>query len=101
MVSSALSVLVTVFAAPAFAVEQFYLAYDGKRCEVFSHKPPAGMKVLGTYNSQHDARKAMDKRIDARKGDWFAVASASVGALLVVASAFTMLWRRQWNLLSW
>ena len=35
------AVLVTVFTAPAFAVERFYLAYDGKRCEVFSHKPPA------------------------------------------------------------
>ena len=62
------AVLVTVFAAPAFAVERFYLAYDGKRCEVFSHKPPAGMKVLGTYNSQHDARKAMDKKDRCKKG---------------------------------
>ena len=62
------AVLVTVLTAPAFAVERFYLAYDGKRCEVFSHKPPAGMKVLGTYNSQHDARKAMDKKDRCKKG---------------------------------
>ena len=62
------AVLVTVFAAPAFAVERFYLAYDGKRCEVFSRKPPAGMKRLGTYDSQHDARKAMDKNDRCKKG---------------------------------
>jgi hypothetical protein len=61
-------VLVTVFTAPAFAAERFYLAYDGKRCEVFSHKPPAGMNVLGTYDSQHDAQKAMDKKDQCKKG---------------------------------
>ena len=61
------AVLVTVFTAPAFAAEQFYLAYDGKRCEVFSHKP-AGMNVLGTYESLHDARKAMDKKNQCKKG---------------------------------
>ena len=41
---------------------------DGKRCEVFSRKPPAGMKVVGTYDSQHDARKAMDKNDRCKKG---------------------------------
>ena len=62
------AVLVTVFAARAFAVERFYLAYDGKRCEVFSHKPPALMNVLGTYNSQHDDQKAMNKKDKCKKG---------------------------------
>ena len=60
--------LITVLTAPAFAVERFYLAYDGKRCEVFSRKPPGGMKVVGTYHSQHDARKAMDKNDRCKKG---------------------------------
>ena len=43
------AVLVRALTAPAFAVERFYLADDGRRCEVLSHKPPAGMKVLGTF----------------------------------------------------
>lgn len=44
--------------SPAFA-EQFYVAYDGKRCEMFSHKPPDKMNLLGTFNSKDDAEKAM------------------------------------------
>jgi len=52
--------LIAAFATPALA-EQFYIAYDGKRCEMMSHKPPAKMNVLGVYNSKHDAKKAMDK----------------------------------------
>jgi hypothetical protein len=62
------AILVTVFTARAFAEERFYLAYDGKRCEVFSHQPPAGMNVLGTYNSQHDAQKAKQKKDQCKKG---------------------------------
>jgi hypothetical protein len=62
------AVVVTAFVGPAFAEEQFWLAYDGKRCEVFSHKPPAGMNVLGTYKSQHDAQKAKDKKDQCKKG---------------------------------
>ena len=62
------AVLVTAFTAPAFAVERFYLTYDGKRCEVFSHRPRDGKKVLGTYDSQPDARKAMDKKDRCKKG---------------------------------
>ena len=78
------AILVTVFTAPVFAAQRFYLAYDGKRCEVFSHKPPAGMNVLGTYDSQHDAQKAKDKKDQCKlKSDWCALASASVGALLL------------------
>lgn len=53
------AVMVAAFAAPALA-EQFYVAYDGKRCEMFSHKPPSSMNVLGTFSSKHDAEKAMD-----------------------------------------
>ena len=29
---------------------------------MFSHKPPAGMNLLGTYDLQHDAQKAKDKK---------------------------------------
>ena len=54
------AVLIAAFATPALA-EQFYIAYDGKRCEMMSHKPPDKMNVLGVYNSKHDAKKAMDK----------------------------------------
>ena len=32
-------VLMAAFTTPALA-EQFYVAFDGKRCEMFSHKPP-------------------------------------------------------------
>jgi hypothetical protein len=31
-------VLVAAFTTPALA-EQFHVAFDGKRCEMFSHKP--------------------------------------------------------------
>ena len=61
------AVLVTAFAAPAHA-EEFYVAFDGKRCEMFSHKPPASMNLLGTFKSQHDARKAMEKMDKCQKG---------------------------------
>jgi len=54
------AVLVAAFATPALA-EKFYVAFDGKRCERFSHQPPSNMNVLGTYNSKQDADKAMDK----------------------------------------
>ncbi len=54
------AVLIAAFATPALA-EQFYIAYDGKRCEMMSHKPPEKMNVLGVYGSKHDAKKAMDK----------------------------------------
>jgi hypothetical protein len=39
--------------------EQFYIGYDGKRCEMFSHKPGDKMNLIGTFNSKHDAEKAM------------------------------------------
>jgi hypothetical protein len=54
------AVLVAAFASPAFA-EQFWVAYDGKRCEMFSHKPKDSLNILGTFDSKHDAEKAMDK----------------------------------------
>jgi hypothetical protein len=61
------AVLLAGFAGPAFAAEQFYVAFDGKRCEVFNHKP-AGMNVLGSFKSQHDARKGMQKFKQCEKG---------------------------------
>ena len=61
------AVLVTAFATPALA-EQFYVAFDGKRCEMFSHKPPSGMNILGTYNSRQNAKKAMEKMDQCKSG---------------------------------
>jgi hypothetical protein len=61
------AVLVAAFASPAFA-EQFWVAYDGKRCEMFSHKPKDSLNILGTFNSKHDAEKAMDKMKQCGKG---------------------------------
>ena len=54
------AVLVASFATPALA-EQFWVAYDGKRCEMFSHKPKDSMNILGTYDSRHDAEKANEE----------------------------------------
>jgi hypothetical protein len=61
------AVLVAAFAAPALA-EEFYVAFDGKRCEMFSHKPPQSLKLLGTFSSKHDAEKAMEKMKQCKKG---------------------------------
>ena len=61
------AVLVAAFASPAFA-EQFWVAYDGKRCEMFSHKPKDSLNILGTFNSKQDAEKAMDKMKQCGKG---------------------------------
>ena len=38
------AVLIAAFASPALA-EEFYVGYDGKRCEMFSHKPGGKMNV--------------------------------------------------------
>ena len=59
--------LIASFATPALA-EQFWVAYDGKRCEMFSHKPKDSMNILGTYDSRHDAEKAMKKMDQCNKG---------------------------------
>lgn len=61
------AVLIVSFATPALA-EQFWVAYDGKRCEMFSHKPKDSMNILGTYDSRHDAEKAMKKMNQCNKG---------------------------------
>ena len=61
------AVLVAAFATPALA-EQFFVAYDGKRCEMFSHKPKGSMNILGTYDLRHDAEKAMKKMSQCQKG---------------------------------
>jgi hypothetical protein len=54
------AVLVASFATPALA-EQFWVAYDGKRCEMFSHKRKDSMNIVGTYDSRNQAEKAMKK----------------------------------------
>lgn len=61
------AVLVASFATPALA-EQFWVAYDGKRCEMFSHKPKDSMNILGTFDSRRDAEKAMKKMDQCNKG---------------------------------
>jgi hypothetical protein len=63
----AAALLIAAFATPALA-EQFYVAYDGKRRERMSHKPPEKMNVLGVYNNKHAADKAMEKFEQCRKG---------------------------------
>jgi hypothetical protein len=60
------AVLIASFATPALA-EQFWVAYDGKRCEMFSHKPKAGLNILGTYDKEQ-AEKAMKKMDQCNKG---------------------------------
>jgi hypothetical protein len=52
------AILVAAFATQALA-DEFYVTYDGKRCEMMSHKPPANLNVLGNFKSKHDADKAM------------------------------------------
>ena len=59
--------LIAAFASPAFA-EEFYIGYDGKRCEMFSHKPGDKMNLIGTFNSKHDAEKAMKEMKQCNKG---------------------------------
>jgi hypothetical protein len=61
------AVLIASFATPAFA-EQFWVAYDGKRCEMFSHKPKESMNILGTFDSRNKAEKAMKKMDQCNKG---------------------------------
>ena len=63
----AAAILLVGFAGPAFA-EEFYVAYDGKRCEMMSHKPQDKMNVLGVYKNKHDAEKAMEKMDQCKKG---------------------------------
>ena len=41
---------------------------DGKRCEMFSHKPGGKMNLLGTFNSKHDAEKAMKEMKQCNNG---------------------------------
>ena len=55
------AVLIASFATPALA-EQFWVSYDGKRCEMFSHKPKDSMNILGTYDSRNQAEKAMKEQ---------------------------------------
>jgi len=43
------AVLIVAFASPALA-EQFYIGYDGNRCEMFSHKPGDKMNLHDTFN---------------------------------------------------
>ena len=57
------SVLVLSFAAPAFAVETFYIMFDNtmKGCTIMTTEPTdkARYKMMGKYNSKAEAEKAM------------------------------------------
>ena len=59
-------ILVASLATPALA-EQFWITYDGKRCEMFSHKPKDSMNILGIYDSRNKAEKAMKAMTQCRK----------------------------------
>jgi hypothetical protein len=54
------AVLISAFVTPALA-EQFYVAFDpaSKKCSMMHEQPGAGMKVMGTYGSEAEAKKAM------------------------------------------
>ena len=39
-----------------------------RRCEMFGHKPPQSLKLLGSFSSKHDAEKAMEKMKQCKKG---------------------------------
>ena len=54
------AVLIASFATPALA-EQFWVAYDGKRCEMFSHKPKDSMNILGTYRFEEPGREGHEE----------------------------------------
>ena len=45
---------------PALA-EQFYVAFDpaSHKCSMMHSQPGAGMKVMGTYKTEDEAKKAM------------------------------------------
>jgi hypothetical protein len=58
------SVLVLSFAAPAFAVETFYIMFNNTMkkgaCQVMTSKPKdAKYKMMGEYKSTADAEAAM------------------------------------------
>ena len=54
------AILIAAFASPALA-EEFYVGYDGKRCEMFSHKPGDKMNLIGTFNCRegHEGNEAV------------------------------------------
>ena len=54
------AILLAGFATPALA-GQVYVAYDGKRCERFGHKPKDSMNILGVFDNKDQADKAMKK----------------------------------------
>jgi hypothetical protein len=51
---------VVAFVTPAFA-EEFYVAFDpaSHKCEMMHSQPTAGMKMLGKYKTEAEAKKAM------------------------------------------
>ena len=54
------AVLIAGFVTPALA-EQFYVAFDlaSKKCSMMHTQPGAGMKVMGTFKTEAEAKKAM------------------------------------------
>ena len=61
------AVLIASFATPALA-EQFWVAYDGKRCEMFSHKPKDSMNILGTFEFTPQRREGDEEDGSVQQG---------------------------------
>jgi hypothetical protein len=54
------ALLIVAFVTPAFA-EEIYVAFDpaSHKCEMMHSQPASGMKLMGTYKSEAEAKKAM------------------------------------------
>jgi hypothetical protein len=59
------AVLIGAFSAPAFA-ETIYVAFDpaSHKCTMMHSQPASGMKVMGTFKSEAEAKAAMAKMKD-------------------------------------
>jgi hypothetical protein len=61
--------LVVAFVTPALA-EQIYVAFDpaSHKCSMMHSQPGAGMKVMGTYKTEDEAKKAMGSMKECNPG---------------------------------
>ena len=59
------SALIVGFVTPALA-EQFYVAFDpaSHKCTMMHSQPASGMKVMGTFKSEAEAKATMAKMKD-------------------------------------
>jgi hypothetical protein len=49
------------------ATSEWWLGYDGKRCEIFADKRGGNWNMLGAYPSRHDAEKAKHRNDKCQK----------------------------------